>query len=40
MSEFNSGEPERCQNPSYLLENNIVTNLIRHITVKTGPLGW
>ena len=40
MSEFDSGEYERFQNPSHLLEHNLVTNLIRNITVNTFPLEW
>ena len=40
MSEFYYGDSERCQNPTHFLENNLLTNLIRNITVKNGPLEW
>ena len=40
MSEFYSGDSERCKNPPHLLENNLVNNLIRHKTLNTGPLEW
>ena len=40
MSEFDFGSSERFHHLFYFLENNLVTNLIRHITVKTGSLEW
>ena len=40
MSEFDYGGSEGCQNLSQSLENYLVTNLIRNITVNTGTIKW
>ena len=37
---IDSGDSEICQNSTNFLENNMVTNLIIHTTVSTGPLDW
>ena len=40
MSEFDSGDSDKCQNLNHFLENNLITNLIRKTTVNTGPFKW
>ena len=40
ISEFDSGDFERCQYLSHFLENNLVTNLIINTKVNNSPLEW